>query len=97
MFFYIYKFWPVQSGARVAAFQVGKGCRLFHVPHCLFGEETERIPPPYSGLEDRAVLLSPDGRLMTFLVPFPLLLQSVSFTLSWIYYYYYYYYYVYVL
>ena len=70
----------MQEGSRVAVFQVGKGCRLLYSPHGLFtfdpNEDEGRIQQDVGvvkGIRETVLLLCPDGQLVTFSVPFPVL------------------------
>ncbi len=75
--------WPVQSGSRVAVFQVGKDCQLLYSPHGTFtfnlDEEGGAVSKERKaihnerGIRETVLLLCPDGQLVTFGVPFPLL------------------------
>jgi hypothetical protein len=75
--------WPVQNGSRVAVFQVGRGCRLLMAPHGVItasksDEDSGSDGEGWSkgcGLRDTAVLLCPNGHLLSFLIPFPTLVR----------------------
>ncbi|XP_064392664.1 rab3 GTPase-activating protein non-catalytic subunit-like isoform X2 [Halichondria panicea] len=79
----IVELWPVQSGSRVAVFQVGKDCQLLYSPHGTFtfnlDEEGGAVSKERKaihnerGIRETVLLLCPDGQLVTFGVPFPLL------------------------
>lgn len=75
----IVELWPAHAGRRIAAFQVGKGCRLLYSPHGVFSLDhsgAKRGPPSKlraTGIRDTTLLLCPNGQVITFSVPFPAL------------------------
>ena len=85
--------WPVQSGSRVAAIPVGKGCRLLYASH---GPFTTSTPSPLSEssgkleqklhrseqerlprVRDNLLILFPDGSIATVSIPFPALVRYI--------------------
>jgi len=70
--------WPVLSGSRVGGFQVGENCQLLYSPHETFTFDlSDKSPASGRGSYHTPVLLCPDGSLVTFTVPFPMLTRLV--------------------
>ena len=61
----------------MAAFSVGKNCHLLYSTQCVFGKDSliKEMGTLCPSLGDTALLFCPDGRLMTFKVPFPALIK----------------------
>jgi hypothetical protein len=77
--------WPTVYGGRIAAFHVGKGCKLMYSPNgCLTpspGLSDESRYPEKEKLKNVTVLLSPLGSLLTVSVPLPCLIRFVYATM----------------
>lgn len=70
------QFWPVENGERVAVFSMEKNCRLLHSYRSIFGkEEIIKKAQSFTPFADKALLLCPDGKLLTFEIPFPSLIK----------------------
>jgi hypothetical protein len=65
----IVELWPVQNGPRIAAFLVGKGCRLLQVHPVLFGKGSHSCT-------SSVVFITVDGQIVSLAIPQHLLLRS---------------------
>ena len=71
--------WPTVYGGRLAAFHVGKRCKLMYSPNGLFSVDVGTETLTEEGrLRNKTVLLSPCGSLLTVSVPFPNLIRFVK-------------------
>lgn len=76
--------WPAVYSRRVGAFHVGKGCRLlyshegiFATPELLTDKASTTLleKAKTQGVQNTTIILTPEGNLITFSVPFPCLLR----------------------
>lgn len=77
--------WPTIYGRRLAAFHVGKGCKLIYSPSGLLTtpqlRKSEAVPQTQERVGNMVVVVSPLGNLFTVSVPFPCLMRFVMFKL----------------